>query len=97
MDRGEDPRREEELSPLVTVARFSGHGLTIALATGLFLFLGWRVDGWIGTTPLFTMLGALLGAAAGFYHMLHHLVFLPREQDSRRQAGEEGENRPDRS
>ena len=92
MDPGEDPDREKELSPLVTVARFSGHGLTLALAMGLFLLVGWVVDGRIGTTPLFTVVGALVGAAAGFYHMLHHLIFLPREEARRRE--EEGDGKP---
>lgn len=77
----------EAPSPLVELARFSGHGLTLALSTGLFLLAGWWVDGRLGTLPLFTILGALVGAAAGFYSMLQHLVLAPREQ-ARRAAGE---------
>lgn len=66
------------------MARLSGHGLTIALSTGLFLLAGWWVDGRLGTTPLLTVVGALVGAAAGFYSLLQHMVFFPREQEARR-------------
>lgn len=77
----------EEESPLVTLARFSGHGLTWAMSTGFFLYLGWLLDGRLGTVPIFTLLGALLGAGAGFYHILQHLVFLPRERARQRERG----------
>jgi hypothetical protein len=77
-------------SPLAHLAQHSGHGLTIALSTGLFLLAGWWVDGKLGTRPLFTIAGALLGAAAGFYSLLQHMLFLPRqrEQEERRRAEE---------
>jgi hypothetical protein len=81
-------------SPLAHLAQHSGHGLTIALSTGLFLLAGWWVDGKLGTRPLFTIAGALLGAAAGFYSLLQHMLFLPRQREQekleeRRRAAEE--------
>jgi F0F1-type ATP synthase assembly protein I len=66
----------------VEMARFSGHGLNLALSTALFLLLGWWVDGKLGSRPLFTVLGALVGAAAGFYSLLQHLLFRPRDRDA---------------
>jgi len=80
----------------VEVARFSGHGLNLALSTGLFLLLGWWADGKLGTRPVLTVVGALVGAAAGFYSLLRHLLFEPREakrESTRPQEGskEEGE------
>jgi ATP synthase protein I len=72
---------KDDESQLQNLARFSGHGLTLALATGLFLLAGWWVDGRLGTVPLFTILGAMLGAGAGFYSLLQHLIFLPREEE----------------
>lgn len=80
-------------APLVELARFSGHGLTLALSMGLFLLAGWWLDGRVGTMPLFTILGALLGAAAGFYSMLQHLIFLPRQRE-REKARREEEDEP---
>jgi F0F1-type ATP synthase assembly protein I len=66
---------------VVALARFSGHGLTLALSTGMFLLLGWWLDGRLGTTPVLTILGALVGAGAGFYSMIQHLLLRPRDQD----------------
>jgi F0F1-type ATP synthase assembly protein I len=74
--------------PLVAMARFSGYGLTLAMATAAFLFLGWWADGKLGTTPWLTLFGALVGAAGGFYHILQHLVFFPMEEERRKRSGE---------
>jgi hypothetical protein len=78
--KGSDSTQEPEApdSTTVLLARFTGHGLTIAAATGLFLLAGWWVDGRLGTTPLLTILGALIGAGAGFYSLIQHLLLRPR-------------------
>lgn len=80
MDRGATTPSDgdDDQSTRVLLGRYSGHGLTIAAATGLFLLLGWWVDGKLGSTPLFTVIGALVGAGAGFYSMLRHVLFRPR-------------------
>ena len=53
------------------------------------------MDGWLGTEPLFTLVGAFVGAAAGFWYMIHQLVHEPR---GRRGAGEgDGREREERS
>ncbi len=78
MTKNERPKRP----PAADAASFLGHGLTWALSTALFLFLGWLVDRWLGTLPLFTILGAFVGAGAGFYSLYHHLVVRPRDRDS---------------
>jgi F0F1-type ATP synthase assembly protein I len=74
---------------VVALARFSGHGLTLALSTGMFLLLGWWLDGRIGTTPVLTILGALVGAGAGFYSMIQHLLLRPRKRGGET-PGEDG-------
>jgi hypothetical protein len=71
------PRKRDEEGPdpaMVSMARYSGYGLQLAAAVGLFMAAGWWVDGKIGTAPLLTILGALAGGAAGFYSMYQHLV-----------------------
>jgi F0F1-type ATP synthase assembly protein I len=79
---GDEEGKSEGPEPaVVALARFSGHGLTLALSTGMFLLLGWWLDGRLGTTPVLTILGALLGAGAGFYSMIQHLILRPRDQD----------------
>jgi hypothetical protein len=85
MSDGKDEGTEQKKTPvdgaLVELARFSGHGLTIALSTGLFLLAGWWLDGRLGTLPLFTVLGALTGAAAGLYSLLQHVLLGPRARE----------------
>ena len=76
-DDRSDGRPPKSNSAMVHVARFSGHGLTLALSTGLFLMAGWWVDGKLGTRPLFALVGALLGAAGGLYSMVQHLLLMP--------------------
>jgi hypothetical protein len=66
----------------VEVSRYLGYGLTWALSTLLFLYLGTLGDKWLGTKPLLTMIGAFVGAAAGFYYMYVHLVQRPKDGDS---------------
>ena len=93
-DKGDPPE-----PPLVQLAHYSGHGLTIALSTGLFLLAGWWLDGKLGTRPFFAIAGALLGAAAGFYSLLQHLLFLPRQrEEEERKVRDAAEGaRPDRT
>ena len=61
--------REDKPSQNVEMARALSLGLTWALSTALFLYLGSLVDGWLGTKPVFTLIGAFIGAAAGFYYI----------------------------
>lgn len=46
--------------------RYLSAALRFAGGTVLFLFGGLALDRWIGTIPLFTIGGALLGAGLGF-------------------------------
>jgi hypothetical protein len=87
MSGSRDDRGDGGEPPLVQLAHYSGHGLTIALSTGLFLLAGWWVDGKLGVRPLFTIAGALLGAAAGFWSVIQHLLLRPRDEEARRRAG----------
>lgn len=73
------------------VSKYLAVGLTLALSTLGFLWLGTLADGWLGTEPLFTLVGAFAGAAAGFYYMIHHLVRVPRRQSRPGEGGGERE------
>jgi F0F1-type ATP synthase assembly protein I len=46
--------------------RYFSAALRFAGGTVLFLFGGLGLDRWIGTLPLFTIAGALIGAGLGF-------------------------------
>jgi F0F1-type ATP synthase assembly protein I len=75
--------REEKPPQTVEVGRYLGLGLTWALSTALFLYLGSLVDRWLDTDPAFTVIGAFVGAAAGFYHLYHQLMKATRERSDR--------------
>lgn len=55
------------------VARYMGAGLTWALATLLFLWLGSVVGAWLGSRSVGALIGAFVGAAAGFYSLVRQL------------------------
>jgi len=57
----------------------------------LFLLGGWWLDGKLGTEPLFLILGAFVGAAAGFYSLWHHLVAEPERRAAREKKRREEE------
>lgn len=80
----EEPRkRAPRGGTAASAGEYLGHGLTMAASTLLFLWLGTKVDGWLGTEPWLALVGAFLGAGGGFYHMIHHLVVVPRERENR--------------
>lgn len=60
-----------------------GFGLTWALSVVFFGGAGMWLDSRLGTMPIFVMVGAFLGAGAGFYSLYYHIVIEPR----RREAG----------
>lgn len=74
----ERPRapRAAELSRIS--GQYLGHGLTVTLGTLLFLLIGWWVDSLLGTTPVLMILGAFVGAGAGFYRLYYYVVIAPR-------------------
>ncbi len=77
----EGDRKESVQSELwVAAGHYTGYGLTWALSTLLFLLAGWWLDGKLGTTPLLMILGAFVGAGAGFYSLYYHIVVEPRER-----------------
>jgi F0F1-type ATP synthase assembly protein I len=78
----EGDRKESVQSQLWAAAgQYTGYGLTWALSTLLFLLAGWWLDGKVGTTPLFMILGSFVGAGAGFYSLYYHVVVEPRERE----------------
>lgn len=81
---------QPKTSPAAEMSRYLGVGLTWALSTVAFLLLGRAADGWLGTEPVLTLLGAFVGASAGFYSMYHHLVVVPRRREAERKAERSG-------
>jgi F0F1-type ATP synthase assembly protein I len=48
-------------------------GFTFAFAILGFGALGWLVDGWLGTRPLFAIVGAFLGGFGGFMNIYYRV------------------------
>jgi F0F1-type ATP synthase assembly protein I len=71
-------------------AQYGGHGLTLALSTALFAWLGKLLDERLHMGPLFVILGTFVGFGAGFWHMYRQLVVEPgrREKDRERSSGD---------
>jgi hypothetical protein len=73
------------------MGRYAHFGFQIALSIGLFLLGGWWLDGRIGTTPLLTIVGAMVGAAAAFYSMIRQLTSGSRDGSGRDPGRQEKE------
>lgn len=73
-------------SGMAAAGPYLGYGLTWALSTLLFLWLGGRADEWLGTAPWLTLIGAFVGAGAGFYYMYRHLVLDAQRRDAERKG-----------
>jgi F0F1-type ATP synthase assembly protein I len=68
---------------------FAGVGVQFVAAILVFLFLGKWVDGRLGTTPVFLLLGTFVGAAGGFYSMYRKVTAAARasQRASQRASG----------
>jgi ATP synthase protein I len=73
---GSDPR-----DLLRASGQYMGLGLTLALSVLLFLGVGAWLDSRLGTGPLLLILGAFVGAGAGFYSLYYHIVIEPRQRE----------------
>src|SRR5665647_675459 len=62
-------------------AQFMGLGLQFVLSLLLFLYLGQWVDGKLGTSPWFMILGVFTGATAAFYSMYRKLKAEERREE----------------
>ena len=73
---GSDPR-----DLFRATGQYMGLGLTWALAVLLFLGIGAWLDSRLGTGPLLLIVGAFVGAGAGFYSLYYHIVIEPRQRE----------------
>ena len=79
---GRDQRGSDPQDMLRATGQYMGLGLTWALSVLLFLGAGAWVDSKLGTGPLLLVLGAFIGAGAGFYSLYYHIVIEPRQREN---------------
>ncbi len=90
-DRENDPVKDpgRPMSPRAADhSEIAGLGITLGLATALFAWAGNWLDGRLGTSPLFVLLGAFLGFGGGFWSMYSRLVVRPRLEAERDEGRE---------
>lgn len=72
--RLDEARRKLDPDPRQVAGRAMGNGLRLALelVTGSVVggFIGWMLDRWLGTLPIFLLVFFLLGLAAGFRNLM---------------------------
>jgi F0F1-type ATP synthase assembly protein I len=71
----EGPRSFMKIAPLLT------SGMQLALAVVVFFFLGYWLDGALGTSPWCSLGGAVLGVAGGLTKFLRDAIALGRKAD----------------
>ena len=79
-----DEGRQSERRWIRQAAVLSGVGLTLVIATVLGLWGGYALDGWLGTSPWLTLVGLLLGIAAGFINLFRAVGLFNGEKDRER-------------
>lgn len=75
-----------------------GMGLELAGSIVVLGFIGWAVDRWAGTSPVWTLVGAGIGLIGGGYNFLRRARAMSRaaaqpRQDRPRIAGSKGRER----
>ena len=75
-----DPKGSDPRDVMRASGQFMGLGLTLALSVLLFLGVGAWLDSKLGTGPILLILGAFVGAGAGFYSLYYHIVIEPRQK-----------------
>ena len=88
MESEERDRLDETRSLWAEAGQYMGYGMTWALSVLLFLMAGWWLDDKAGTSPLLVIVGAFVGAAAGFYSLYRHVVALGKDRTDGVESGE---------
>lgn len=65
------------------IAPYSGLGLQLAVTVIIFWFIGKLVDEHYGTSPLWMVVGAMLGIAVGMYNFIKAVIELGKKKEKR--------------
>lgn len=67
-----------------------GRGMDVALTLGVFLILGWLLDSWLGTAPLFMVALTVVAAVGQFLRMKYVYDAEMERLEAQRLAGRAG-------
>lgn len=65
-----------------TAWRLSGLGIEFVAGIAGFGLIGWLIDQWRGTMPLWTLIGAALGLIGGGYNFMRQAIKAGRAADA---------------
>ena len=65
----ETPPPKGPAGPTLKGTQFIGLGFEMVVPIVLLMYVGYRLDAWLGSKPWLFLLGAFLGIAVGFYGM----------------------------
>ena len=80
MPGSKNPSEDRGREVIRSSSQYLGHGMALALSVALFGWVGSEIGARVGFQPLLTLLGMLLGGAAGFYSIYLQLVVRPRTE-----------------
>ena len=83
----EDEQRPPESRGYGQGYAYFGMALNFTIAILLFGAAGWAVDGWLGTRPLFAVIGAFGGGVLGFLSIYYRVRKETAEEGERRRRG----------
>ena len=73
------------------VFRYSNLGFTFAANILIWFFGGYWLDGKIGTVPLLTILGTVIGAVSGFIYLIRALKQIGQDLEAEEKPEDESE------
>jgi F0F1-type ATP synthase assembly protein I len=64
--------------------QFISLGIEMVVPIVLLMYIGYRLDAWLGSKPWLFLLGALLGIAVGFYGMFKRVGIIGNRRGKKR-------------
>jgi F0F1-type ATP synthase assembly protein I len=78
-------RRQGRLRSLSGTAMLSTIGLTLAFSTIIGVGIGYLLDRWLHTDPIFTVIFLVIGTIAGFVEMIRTVSRVSQDEEQDRQ------------
>ena len=80
----ETPPEKGPQGPSLSGAQFIGLGIEMVVPVVLLMYVGYRLDAWVGSKPGLVVLGTFLGIAVSFYGMFKRVGVLGNRRGEKR-------------